>query len=298
MEPYKESNHPALYYQDMLSDERRMVRYREAIEAVVKSGDVVVDLGTGLGVLAIMAARAGAEHVYAVDIRPQVMDITQRIIEANGLKDRISLVCSDAMELELPQKVDVILNELIGDFGTDENIYECVRVVADRFLKDDGRVLPSRLSTHIVGVTYDDEFRDVYGKDFHNMDMRAAVTDPFTPAAIMYGMRHRPLELTEVIAIEQNEFGHQMPERTYEYPLEIPVIQSGDLQGFVGFFDCELAPGVALDNYPCYPGCHWVNWNWPVTPVVQVEKGQTISGRLSTPEKTVASCWSLQWDVA
>ena len=157
MEPYKESNHPALYYQDMLSDERRMVRYREAIEAVVQPGDVVVDLGTGLGVLAIMAARAGAEHVYAVDVRPHVMPFAERIIAANGLSERISLISSDAMDLELSQQVDVIVNELIGDFGTDENIYECVRSVADRYLKSGGRILPSRLSTHIVGVTYDRE---------------------------------------------------------------------------------------------------------------------------------------------
>ena len=99
-EAFKESNHPALHYQDMLSDGRRMVRYRKAIEAVVRPGDVVVDLGTGLGVLAIMAAQSGAEHVYGVDVRPQIMSITERIIAANGLSGRISLIRSDAMDLE------------------------------------------------------------------------------------------------------------------------------------------------------------------------------------------------------
>ena len=185
MDFYKESNHPALYYQGMLSDERRMVRFRTAIDAVVQPGDVVVDLGTGLGVLAIMAARAGAEHVYAVDIRPQVMSIAERIIAANGFREKISLICSDAMDVELPRQVDVIVNELIGDFGTDENIYECVRSVADRYLKDGGRIMPNRLSTRIVGVTYDRELRGVFGDDVHDMDLSSAVTDAFTPPAII-----------------------------------------------------------------------------------------------------------------
>jgi len=298
MAPYKESNHPALYYQDMLSDARRMTRYRSAIEAIVQPGDVVVDLGTGLGVLAIMAARAGAEHVYAVDVRPHVMPITERIIAANGLHERISLICSDAMELELPQRVDVILNELIGDFGTDENIQECVRSVADRYLKEGGRVLPSRLSTHIAGVTYDGELRGVFGPEVYDMDLSSAVTGAFAPEAIMHGLQRLPVELTEVSTVEQIEFGASMPERAYEYSLQLPVVRSGELQGFVGFFDCELAPGTTLDNYPCYPGCHWVNWNWPVTPVVQVEKGQTINGKLITPKMTVASCWSWEWEVS
>ena len=60
-------NHPAVHYQDMLSDHERMRRYRQAIEAVVRPGDVVADLGTGLGVLALMAVRAGASFVYAID---------------------------------------------------------------------------------------------------------------------------------------------------------------------------------------------------------------------------------------
>lgn len=297
MDPYKETNHPALYYQGMLGDERRMVRYQMAIDAVVRPGDVVADLGTGLGVLAIMAARAGAEHVYAVDVRPQVIPITERIIAANGLSDRISVICSDAMEVELPQQVDVIVNELIGDFGTDENIYECVRSVAQRHLQEGGRILPNRLSTHIVGVTYDRELRGVYDKNVYAMDLSSAVTDAFTPAALMHGLLRLPAELTEIAAVEEIDFGTHMPERAYEYSLTLPVVRSGELQGFVGFFDCELAPGIMLNNYPCYPGCHWVNWNWPVTPAIHVEKGQTISGKLTAPEKTVASCWPWAWEV-
>ena len=297
MDPYKESNHPALYYQGMLGDERRMARYRAAIEAVVRPGDVVVDLGTGLGVLAIMAAQAGAEHVYAVDVRPQVISIAERVVADNGLSERISLICSDVMDVELPRQVDVIVNELIGDFGTDENIYECVRAVADRYLKDGGRVIPNRLFTHIVGVTYDGELRGVFGSDVHDMDLSSALTDAFTPAAIMHGLQRQPVEQTEVCSVERIEFGAQMTERAYEYSLTLPVVRTGDLQGFVGYFDCELAPAITLDNYPCYPGCHWVNWNWPVTPVVRVEKGQTINGKLTTPKKTVANCWSWEWEV-
>ena len=274
-----------------------MVHYRTAIDAVVQPGDVAVDLGTDLGVLAIMAAQAGAEHVYAVDIRPHVMPFAERIVAANGLSERISLSFSDAMDVKLPRQVDVIVNELIGDFGTDENIYECVRNVADRCLKDGGRILPNRLSTHIVGVPYDGELRGVFSDDVHDMDLSSALPDSFTPAVIMHGLQRQPVELTEISCVERINFGAHMPQRAYEYSLTLPVVRSGVLQGFVGFFDCDLAPGINLNNYPCYPGCHWVNWNWPVTPVVRVEKGQTITGRLTTPEKTVASCWTWDWEV-
>ncbi len=292
---YRESNHPALYYQDMLGDARRMERYRQAIEQVVKPGDVVADLGTGLGVLAIMAAQAGARHVYAVDVRPQIIPITKRILDANKLADRITLIQADATEVQLPEPVDVIVNELIGDFGTDENIYECVAAVISSSLKPGGRVLPRRLSTHLVGVEYDNEFRGVFSENFFGMDLRAAVEEPFSSDVVMHGLRNRPCELTNIVAVEDIDFESGLPPRAYRYEVELEVIRDGRLQGFVGFFDCELADGVTLDNYPCYEGCHWVNWNWPVTPVVNVSAGQAIRGELTTPEKTVASCWKWDW---
>jgi len=294
---YRESNHPALYYQDMLSDERRMERYRRAIEAVVQPGDVVVDLGTGLGVLAIMAAQAGAARVYAVDVRSHVIPITQRIIDSNGMADRITLIDADAVDTKLPESVDVIVNELIGDFGTDENIYECVAAVAKRHLRPGGRVLPRRLSTHIVGVSYGDEFRGVYGHTFHGIDLSSAVTDRFEPETVMHGLRHHPNELTNVVTLEDIDFEADLPERAYEYEADLDVVRDGDLQGFVGYFDCELAPEINLNNYICYPGCHWENWNWPVTPVVTVTAGQKIHGVLTAPPRTVASCWRWNWSL-
>jgi SAM-dependent methyltransferase len=294
-EPWRESNHPALYYQSMLADERRMRRYQAAIEAVVRPGDVVVDLGTGLGVLAMMAARAGAAKVYAVEVRPQVVSVARAVIEANGLADRVIVIQSDAMDVDLPEPVDVIVNELIGDFGTDENIQECVRAVADRSLKPGGRVLPSRLTTWLVGVTYEHELRGVYGRDFHGMDLRAALADPFAPEAIMHGLLRRPKELTTSARVEDWTFGRDMPARDYEPPVSLEVTEAGELQGFAGYFKCELAPGIELDNYPCYPGCHWVNWHWPVTPPLAVAPGDRLDGVLTMPRMTLASCWRLDW---
>ncbi len=294
-DPYRESNHPALYYQDMLGDTRRMARYRAAIDAVVRPGDVVADLGTGLGVLAMMAVQAGAARVYAVDVRSFLLPITRRVIDANGMADRIILVDADATTVELPEPVDLIINELIGDFGTDENIYECVAHVAAHFLRPGGRVLPRRLSTHMVGGSYRDEFRGVYTAGFQGLDLSRALTDPFVPAAVMHGLRNPPLELTGAATLEAIDFEAPLPERGYEREVNLEVIGEGEMQGFVGYFACELAPGISLDNYPCYPGCHWVNWHWPVTPVQRVLPGQRIRGLLTTPERTVASCWSWAW---
>ena len=105
---FTETNNPALYYQDMLADHVRMERYRQAINRVIRPGDVVADLGTGLGVLALMAYQAGAARVYAVDNRPRSLWVAEQIVRANGAENDVHLVEGDAREVQLPEPVDVI----------------------------------------------------------------------------------------------------------------------------------------------------------------------------------------------
>jgi protein arginine N-methyltransferase 1 len=290
-----ETNHPGLYYQEMLADERRMRLYREAISRVVRPGQVVADLGTGLGVLAIMAAQAGASRVYAVDIRPQVLPVARRVIEVNGVADRVTLIEGDAREIALDEPVDVIVNELIGDFGTDENIYECVREFAARNLKPEGRIIPERLTTYLVPVEYRDEFRGVYRANYHGLDLRSVLDMPTKAEAIMKGLYHKPKELAPSRVAEDVSFGPDMPPREHRIALSFETDTPGTLQGFVGFFDASLTGELRIRNYPCYPTCHWESWNWPVSPPISVVPGQRIRATLGAREGMVAAGWFLDW---
>jgi len=294
---FTESSHPALYYQSMLADEVRMMRYRAAIALAVQPGDVVADLGTGTAILALMAARAGASRVYAVDIRPRALEVAERIVQANHADDRVRLVQGDVREVALDEPVDVIVNELIGDFGSDENIGECVRAFARRNLKAGGRVVPERLRTYLVPVEYRNEFRGVWRSDFHGFDLRAALELPCTPEPVLYGLRHRPRELAEPFLVEDIHFGRDMEERNHAIPCRLEITAAGTLQGFVGYFAATLGDGIELSNYPCYPSCHWQNWHWPVTPPRTVAPGQHIDAVLHARPNMVAAGWTLEWQV-
>ena len=68
----------------MLHDERRTGDYLTALAAAVRPSDVVLDIGTGSGVLAVAAARAGARHVYAVEAS-DIADVAERVFALNGV---------------------------------------------------------------------------------------------------------------------------------------------------------------------------------------------------------------------
>jgi len=290
-------NHPAIYYQDMLADSVRMQRYREAIARAVKPGDVVADLGTGLGVLALMAAQAGASRVYAIDNRPNSLWLAQRVVAANGASDVVELIEGDAREVQLSEPVDIIINELIGEFGTDENIVECVGAFAARNLKPAGGILPESLTSYLVPVSYCDEFRGVFSEDYFGLDLRAAIDMPCRPEPVLHPLRNRPHELAPACVVEDIRFAATAQTRDMDHTCRFDVTAAGTLQGFVGYFEAVLWEDIALGNYPNYPGGHWYNWHWPVDPPLPVEPGQRIDAVLHARPNMVAAGWTLDWQL-
>lgn len=154
-----ETHHPALHYERMIGDRVRMASYRDAIAQVVKAGDVVADLGTGLGILAMMAAQAGAGKVYAIDLNPRSLWMARLLAKENGVEDKIEFMEADAQQCDLPEKVNVIVSELIAEFGCEEGVYETVSRFAAKNLAPGGRCIPSQVNTFLVPVEYTDSFR-------------------------------------------------------------------------------------------------------------------------------------------
>jgi protein arginine N-methyltransferase 1 len=128
----------------MLHDDRRTSDYVAALQKAVRPEDIVLDIGTGSGVLAIAAARAGARHVYAVEAS-DIADVAERVFAANGVQDRVTLIRGWSREVELPEPADVLVAEVIGNEPLEEEILETTLDARSRLLKPDGRLIPHTL---------------------------------------------------------------------------------------------------------------------------------------------------------
>lgn len=85
-----------------------------AEEVAIPEGARVLDLGCGVGPLAIYAALAGASHVTAIDIVPQAVEHATENVERAGVADRVTVICGDLYEPVKGQKFDVIVNDASG----------------------------------------------------------------------------------------------------------------------------------------------------------------------------------------
>ena len=140
-------------HRTMICDRVRTEAFRQAIESVVRPGDVVLDVGAGSGILSMFAARAGAARVYAVE-RTTVAVVAQELARANGFAEIVEVIHGDVMDIELPEQVDVIVSEWLGGFGIDEGMLEPVIAARDRWLRPGGVMIP-QLVTAWAALVHD-----------------------------------------------------------------------------------------------------------------------------------------------
>jgi 2-polyprenyl-3-methyl-5-hydroxy-6-metoxy-1,4-benzoquinol methylase len=141
-----------LLHVDMLNDRTRTSSYLESIRRNVRAGDVVLDIGTGTGIYAMAAARAGARHVYAIEAGP-IERAARSLFEANGLSDRITLLRGWSSDLSLPERADVLISEVIGNEPLAEGVVGVTKDALKRLVKPGARLVPSRIRIYGLPVS-------------------------------------------------------------------------------------------------------------------------------------------------
>lgn len=116
---------------------------------------VVLDVGAGTGILSFFAAQAGAKKVYAVEASNSA-EVAKQLAEVNGYSHIVEVIQGKLEEIELPERVDVIISEPIGFLLVHERMIESYVTARDKFLKPDGLMMPTNGS--IVFSPMTDEY--------------------------------------------------------------------------------------------------------------------------------------------
>jgi SAM-dependent methyltransferase len=128
-------------YGEMIADIERFAAYEKAIAKTVRPGDAVAEIGCGPGVFSLLACRAGARRVFAIDT-DDCIEFARQLAAANGFDKRMEFFQSDSRNLQLPERVNVIISDLRGSLPLFGNAVAVLGDARERFLAPSGRFIP------------------------------------------------------------------------------------------------------------------------------------------------------------
>ncbi|MEW6366368.1 MAG: 50S ribosomal protein L11 methyltransferase [Acidobacteriota bacterium] len=272
----------------MLQDRVRVLGLRLAIERAVRPGDVVVEIGTGTGLLAIFAARAGARKVYAIEMT-EMCEVARDAARRNGFGAQIEVIEGRSDEAELPERGDVLISETMGHLGIDEGIVQTVADARRRLLKPQPRLVPKTIDICLV-PTAD---RSVHEREITFWREPLAGVD-FSGAARMAAGRvylrrvfDNEMLAPARVAAHIDLAAAEEPPRCFD--TGFLAGRDGEITGLAAWFESELYDGVPLNSRAT---TSWYPLLFPIDPTLPVTAGGEIIAHLAVRDAGAEAAWS------
>jgi type I protein arginine methyltransferase len=277
-------------HRNMLEDKVRCRIFKRAIFKVVKSGDIVADIGTGSGILAFFAVMAGAKKVYAIE-SGDIIEEAKIIAKSNNWPDRIEFIKNISINVNLPQKVDVVISETLGNFALEENIVKSMIDAKERFLKKDGIMLPESIDLEIVPIEAEKAYekfikfwdKKLYGIDFSSMNEK-----------MINRLYSYNFSREQMLAIPQkihtiNFYNQKKDIISINKSVNFKVTKKGVIHGMAGWFNARLTDQITISTDK---KSHWKTNFIPIQKSIEVNEGDNIIVKISAQERFGRIVWT------
>jgi arginine Nomega-methyltransferase len=263
----------------MLNDMERNTALAAALDRVVPPGSHVLDIGSGTGLLAMMAIRSGARHVTSCEANPLLAEIATQVIASHGMSDVITVIPKMSTELkvgfDIEKPADLIVAEIVDCGLIGEGLLPALRHARSELLVPGGILVPGR--GRVIGVLLDspaveklNHVATAAGFDIRKLNWLA--THGHFPVRLNtwpHRVLSAPAELAAFDLVNDPLMGG-------EATVTLPVVASGLAHGIVAWFEIELGAGVVLQNSPDNAASHWMQAFIPFCAAVPVTAGSLV----------------------
>lgn len=275
----KSHGFPLSSHQLMLADRQRVQKFARALSRIDCRGKTIVDAGTGSGVLAMIACKLGAKQVFALDSSP-ILAEARKIARANKA-DRIRFINVDLLDDPLPAiQADVIVCELLGSAGLDENIAPAMDRLARHVLKPGGLLIPNSVTVWACPIQSDEVYRSLrfwsrrrFGLRFDALQ-EASFNAPYAMPEADHALLSEPQPvLSWTAGSDGDPWSHRGSARF--------AVTSGSVHGFMIWFTAQLTERIAINNSSQSSVNHWGQVFLPAGDAISIRSPQELDLRLS-----------------
>lgn len=287
----------------LLGDSIRNQAFADALKEVIVPGKTTVaDIGSGTGFLAFISEKLGAKHCTLYEVS-ELLPLSKTLAKENNIT-HCTFVRSHTTDVKKPEKVDVIVSEILGNYALEENIIETFND-AHRFLKPDGVIIPRQLTQCVAPVTssrlYDE--LNVWDRVGYDLTFSAA------KEACMNNMYVKDIRLEDIQAPAPAAAGEGWGEgRTWD-TIDFRVKNSSirkatvewksdtavTLYGFALWWDAQLTDNVSLSTSPAAPATHWKQIYLPLINPLSIRAADTIHLTLKSDSRYAVKI-NVEWE--
>lgn len=280
------------FYGQMLADAPRMDAYAAALRQAIRPDSVVMDLGCGPGVFALLACKLGARRVYAVEPN-NVIGLAREAAAANGFADRIEFFDTVSSEIALPEPATIIVSDLRGVLPFFQQHIPAIIDARKRLLARDGVLIPRRDVLWAAVVQAPEQYADLIDpwQNQFELDLSAAtrfITNTWRKSDIKSDQF-----LAEPACWNTIDY-HEVDSPDARAEISWRVARNGTAHGFVVWFDSELIDDIGISNHPASPRMIYGQGFFPFSQPVRVSEGDRIELRLAA--KFVQDDYVWRWD--
>jgi type I protein arginine methyltransferase len=236
-------------YGDMIEDRDRFDAYRRAIARSVQPGEVVLEIGCGPGLFALLASQAGARKVYAVDSE-EIVHFARELAVLNGFADRIEFIESDSRKAQLPERANLIVSDIRGSLPFFGHAIATIEDARQRFLAPRGRLIPQRDILRAALIEASDFYSKLVSPWLHAAS--ALNLSPSLPL-LLNGSYSGHFNNDQLISEPQTwtvlDYSAS-PKSCAAADLVFSVTRTGTAHGLCLWFETELVDGIGFSSGP------------------------------------------------
>jgi len=252
-----------LHAASLLSHKSRIRKFRQAICRAVKSDDYVIDIGTGSGILAILAAREGA-RVTAIDVNQEALTYARKAARNNGVEENIEFVHTHFADFTTEEQADVIMCEMLSSFMLVEQQIAASSYAVENLLKPSGRIVPEEVR--------------IYAGPVQNNILweRFEIEGLIFPRVVQTAEPGQNIDLADISELAVFDLTVPNPNVAINKILKFTLVQPGTVHGISGMFESRLFDDILLTMED-----GWKELFLPLEQPIKVKAGESLDIRVS-----------------
>ena len=250
------------WHTEMINDKKRNSFYYSALKSLINNTSSVLEIGTGSGLLSIMAAKLGAKKVDTCEENIIIADIANEIINENNFNNKINIIIKKSNDIkvgvDINKPANILLSELFSNNFLGEGVLSSLEDAKKRLLTPEAKIIPEFGSVmislfggdRISNRIYAEEYEGIKLKKFNKINSKK------------YLLHNQDIEVNLMSnAIEAFKFDFLNRKNFFaeEKKIEIKTIKKGKIFGVIQWIKIGMFNGLEYENDPRLRdyGSHW-----------------------------------------